>query len=661
MVSVSLAFNLRGIMKCFIFTFAYFLMFVFNVATFAKEFNVYEFSLEELMNIDVVTASNVIENINESPGVISVINKQAIHAYGGKTLSEIIELSSNIFVGSSYMFPSNAISVRGDIAGQYNVHVLLLLNGRPIREGQNGGTPLAILDAFPIHVIKQVEIIRGAGSVLYGSGAYSGVINVITESPADSGKLIAVEKGSLNATRLSLYNHHEIADWAMSYGLQYYDDKGWNYQGVDEVGVTFSRTYDKKNVGVFFRLESELWKIEGTHADATFGHIGTLPISSLFQNNANIRSKRSILDIEYKNDLTKDDTLQLNLTLNRMKNDYVNPGPQPSYMLAQDYLAELSWRSEITDDLRLITGGSLEGLTGKSAGVNESSNENITIIPKYNEQWLRAYIELSYWLTDSLKLVSGAQVNKPENISANLSKRLSVIYTITENLGIKVQYAEAFRSASLLEKNITLPGIVVGNANLAPEVNESLDLQLLYKKNNYNIGMTVFQNKSTALITRIPDETLGATYINDAEHVDFTGIEFEGKWYLLDGCILDYSFVWQGNTKLDNEQSIVTPKKMHKIGLSSNFQGNANFGIFAFWAADWGSTLGSVKRNPDVSDFLLLQANVTYQWKDFEFSAKASNLLNEDIFQPEYVRGKMNTLPAARNGINFSMTVQYQF
>ena len=58
--------------------------------------------------------------------------------------------------------------------------MLILINSRPIREIQEGGNSSELLNTFPISIIEKIEVIRGPGSVLYGSDAFSGVINIIT-------------------------------------------------------------------------------------------------------------------------------------------------------------------------------------------------------------------------------------------------------------------------------------------------------------------------------------------------------------------------------------------------------------------------------------------------------------------------------------------------
>jgi len=76
--------------------------------------------------------------------------------------------------------------VRGDIQSQLSNHILVLLNGRPVRESLLGGLNFPFFSAFPVEMIERKELVRGPGSVLYGTNAYSGIVNVITRRNINS-------------------------------------------------------------------------------------------------------------------------------------------------------------------------------------------------------------------------------------------------------------------------------------------------------------------------------------------------------------------------------------------------------------------------------------------------------------------------------------------
>jgi outer membrane cobalamin receptor len=99
-------------------------------------------------------------------------------------------------MAGSPLVPRNVASIRGDLIKQEDNHVLVLINGRPFRDTTFGGINFSICTAFPIQTIERVEVIRGPGSVLYGTNALSGVINIVTKNPDQSTMVASVLSGS---------------------------------------------------------------------------------------------------------------------------------------------------------------------------------------------------------------------------------------------------------------------------------------------------------------------------------------------------------------------------------------------------------------------------------------------------------------------------------
>ncbi len=107
---------------------------------------------------------------------LTVITEEEIKEKSAKNLGEIIEEE----VGISYksygpLGQAQSVFMRGSTAGQ----VLVLVDGRPVNDIGTGGG--ADFTAIPASMIERVEIIRGSGAALYGTGAFGGVINVITK------------------------------------------------------------------------------------------------------------------------------------------------------------------------------------------------------------------------------------------------------------------------------------------------------------------------------------------------------------------------------------------------------------------------------------------------------------------------------------------------
>jgi len=131
-----------------------------------------EESFEALDEI-VITGTGTHYKLDDVPVQTEIITKKDIEEISGRNLEEII---SNI--SSSFDYTSSSMGTNIKLNGLGKDYVLVLLNGKRLTGGVGGYTDLSRID---FDNIKQVEIIKGASSTLYGSDAIAGVINIITK------------------------------------------------------------------------------------------------------------------------------------------------------------------------------------------------------------------------------------------------------------------------------------------------------------------------------------------------------------------------------------------------------------------------------------------------------------------------------------------------
>lgn len=620
--------------------------------------------LEQLLTHRVITASRREEEIRDAPGVISIVTREQIRRYGARDLADVIELAPGTFTLGTYLFPVNVVALRGDLSGQYNTHVLLLVNGRPVWEGQNSGTELALLRAFPIDSIDRVEVVRGPGSVLHGTSAFAGVINVITHNGGEPDNDVIAGVGDDGAHLAGLNYAGTLAEWRLTFNLQHLRDDGFAYRAYDERGDAFLRTYDQDNTGVHIYAERPHWQLQFIAGESALGHIGTLPIATFFRDDAELHSKRYQADIGYRHELGAYTRLKLNLSYNGLRNDYVNPGPQPSYMDAQDYGLEAVLDHQFDQGRQVLAGANLLRLAGDSGGTLSTTGARVVIVPSYLEHWARAFLEYSDWLRRDLRLVLGVQANRPEGQEAHLSKRVSANYLLNAHWTLKAQYAEAYRSASMLEKSIALTGVVVGNPELKPEQSKTTDLELRYSSDQAVVALNFFRASSTDLIDRIPDPALGATYINQGR-IRYRGAELELAWSLdalgLPGLTLDGSWVHQRNQKGGVDNFTAMPENVIKLGLQGGWGDAWEFGGHLLSARDWGRLANAAVRNPDPGNITNVRAQLRYQATPrLSVRFTVENLLAERMFVPEVARGRMNTLPYYEGGRTLRLALAWR-
>ncbi len=183
-----------------------------------------ELSLAELMRVEVTTASKTREQAEQAPATIYVITGEQIEKLGLHTLKEVLALVPGVDTSDNDFFLQGG--QRG-FMGPFS-QSLLLIDGREINNLIAGET--FISNQFRTHNIKQIEVIAGPGSALYGANAMGGVINIITKPPAElTGLQFGVNYASHRGRQLDLVAGGEQNGWKYRAGVAWYSSDGEDF------------------------------------------------------------------------------------------------------------------------------------------------------------------------------------------------------------------------------------------------------------------------------------------------------------------------------------------------------------------------------------------------------------------------------------------------
>ena len=140
-----------------------------------------------------------IERLRTTKEII-VLPKEVIRERGNRTVSDALQNVPGISVGTT---GAGEIDIRGQGAGQANRNIQVLIDGAPITTLVNH--PMSTnYDVVPVEQIERIEVIPGGGSVLYGSGASGGIVNITTDLRAmEDPKNTANAEWNSDGTRLS--------------------------------------------------------------------------------------------------------------------------------------------------------------------------------------------------------------------------------------------------------------------------------------------------------------------------------------------------------------------------------------------------------------------------------------------------------------------------
>lgn len=213
-------------------------------------------SIHKLQEV-VVTGSNKTLATNLLPYTVSVIDDRQLEATGDtQILSAISGMVPSLFVTERGIFGfgvSNGgaghIKLRG-VGGDRASAVLMMVDGQPQFAGIYSHH---IADFYDKEYVQRVEVLRGPGSVLYGSNAMAGTINVITKNPARNGVRTTLQSqyGSYNTWLSSATNTVRFGKFSSLVSLSYNRTDG-NVKNFD-----FKQTDGYAKVGYDF---SDQWK-----------------------------------------------------------------------------------------------------------------------------------------------------------------------------------------------------------------------------------------------------------------------------------------------------------------------------------------------------------------------------------------------------------------
>lgn len=200
--------------------------------------------LEGLLSEQVVSsASKQPERASSAPALSTNLSAEDLRRYGIKTLAEAIDFLS-LGVATSDNLGAGEIGARGVlITGDRGSHFLLLVDGHAMNDQVRGSARFGVAAGIPIELIDHIEVIVGPGSVLYGSNAMLGLINVVTKRAKDYGGVRLIAESALPISlrvgvgaghKLTLFGHEGEATGQ----IEYFKQKGPSFFfGAENTGV----------------------------------------------------------------------------------------------------------------------------------------------------------------------------------------------------------------------------------------------------------------------------------------------------------------------------------------------------------------------------------------------------------------------------------------
>ncbi len=608
----------------------------------AAQKNLYDLSLDELLNIEVSVASKENEKLIDAAGIVSILTNKEIEVYGALNLGELLNRITSIYLIQGGILPYNVASIRGQQNGVFDNHILILLNGRPLRDASSGGFNGMIYSSFPIGIIDRLEIIRGPGSALYGTNAFSGVINIVTKSRDKDGfnTKNCFAAGSFETFQEQVCGIYKKNVFSFNFGANLTYDKGDNYEFYDASNFLGSGNYEKDSKSAFLNTSYKQFNLDFGYFEYQPFYIGN---KILWQNAGEIESMNRIFtNLSYTGIISDKFNIEANLTYNGF--DW-----KPDNAKSFSGLLEVAFNYQPFEKLKII-----------AASVNNYSEWSGNDYLGGNNLISSVYAQTTYEIANWAKVIGGFQMNNIGQDIYHFSPRIGLISNLNNKLSVKILYSNAFRNPSASETNFNRDN-VLGNPNLLPETVNTFESQIFYQSNKAQLSISYYNTNMQDLIVKTKNPMTGKGEFSNLLKHNFWGIEYEGKLNLTTEFSFFSSFTYQKNkNSLDQENATYIPSLMFKIGA---FYSKKSFSLGIFDSYFGEPTQANdllpankqiLERNPFPGDFHLISTNLSLKLNElFKLKQKTNfilelyinNLIGNKIFFPEISVNAVNSVP----------------
>jgi iron complex outermembrane receptor protein len=622
--------------------------------------------------------------LRRAPAVASVITAADIAAMGASDLDQVLESVPGIHVNRGPNGNNPLYVVRG-IVSSYTPQVLMLQNGVPITTafiGNKGN----IWGGYPVEHISRIEIIRGPGSALYGSDAFSGVINIITKGAAEA-------QGTEIGARAAAF--HTYDGWIQHGGklgpveVEAYVRMGQSDGFSSEIGAdaqtrndTLFKTHASLAPG---GLNNQVKSLDGNldlvygQWRARFGYkkrydMGTgAGIAVALDPVGRQRSERVTSNLSWTEPLvTRDWGMGASFSTQQYAQEVpvlyqlLPPGATfptgtfPNGMIGAPETWERTYRLSGYADysglrqhhVRIGVGHDDIDLyrTREYRNFNYAANGTPIPLPAviettYTTPFLRPqrrkidylYLQDEWNLAQDWNLTAGVRHDHYSDFGGTTNPRLALVWDASFDLTAKLLYGRAFRAPSFSESyGITNP-VALGNPNLKPERNATTELAFAWQaRTDATVNLTFYHYDMKNIIRVVPNATpgTGGTYANTGDQSGH-GIELESNWTVTRDLRLSGNYAWQRSTDQTTHADAGYAPHHHLYGradwvFASGYQAGSQLN----WVAGRQRAAGDLRApiaDYTTLDLTLATRNGRNQWN---FSAALRNVFNADVREP---------------------------
>lgn len=649
---------------------------------------------------DLVVATRRLISVKKAPAIATVITEEEIKNMGARNLMDALKMVPGIGI-SINQFGRYMFEVRG-IRTETSEKILVMIDGHRLNESYTGSALANIYSDMPVENIKQIEIIKGPGSALYGANAFVAVINIVTKNADDiKGVNVSATGGSFDTKKFNFlagafYEKLQVSgsiDYLNTNGPKLLIDKD-RFAGQSYTAAPGRTDLNLEKTDIFLKASYGNLTFKGQYVSKDRGaYIGNA--YALTDENF-ITYKNFWNELSYNQKFTNKFSTNLRIYLDQFEQDAKielfpegftsTVGTFPDGALAHALLknrtlgAELQFEYEMFDGNNLIFGGIYENIrqfdvryfanydptTPTKDLLPLGSFQDITSRWNFNKDTRReiwaVFIQDEWEIRDNLSLTVGARYDHYSEFGKTLNPRAGIVWGFIDNAELKLLYGQAFRAPNFVELYNANNPTVIGNPDLKPEKIRTYEVAVGYRfSDKFRMDMDYFTNLIDDLIVR--DATVSPARYANKQGARVRGVEI--------GFIGKYSFsnYWKLSYTYQEPKDSDTKKRLPDVP-SQRATASLNYGLSRYlishidvlWTGSRprasGDTRGKTASYTTV-DLNLIAKDI---YKNLEIKGSVHNLLDKRYRDPD-TSGASKLIPNdfPREGISALISISYKF
>lgn len=709
--------------RCFLLTVIF--VFIFTHLAFSQEKekkDPFEMSFDQLMKVKIKTAGKTQEQISSIPASVVLITRKDIETYGYSTLTEILENIPGLYSIDDYSGLGGIFGVRGFWSGVAMDNIIVLVNGVPQIFDYATSSPL-LNSPIPVEAIDRIEVVRGPMSVLYGTGAFFGVINIFTDDPSTEPlNIVSVSGGSEKTKKLFLrleggsgdFNYAVNASFSDTYGI----DEPLDKMMTPPIPFTVFGLSEDHRTGGQFEGKRKYFNFSGhfkdVYVDLTYNESdqeGYIPFPSPTDGSL-VQFNSTRLLLGYRKKLSDKFTIDGKLNYSQIQASYDYDyffedfyGVQQNKSKALE--AELDAFIKPSKNLDIKTGLHYRAVIDVSNSFDLPSLGPLSTVNHYfylgegdNIVTQAFFAQVTYKPLKNLELVAGLRLEQmPEYKLGNLQTidpvtqtrieatysedkiefipRLALVYSFNDRNIVKLLYGKAINRPSFFQNSKNM--LDFKRDGLQPEYLQTLELNYIGAISpQITVNASIFWNTLENLVTRIVVlEPNYEIWFANAGKMVTKGVELTLKTRPFKGFSLEFSGTYQETEdKLEGYENIdvaYSPNMLGYVKASYRYKkftlavtGNYVGEMETFWDDSLSNPNGPLgnRIGEKVPGYFNLGANLRMEdilLKGLYLNFRVSNLLDEEIRYPTTTGYTWPNLGTLGHPRFFMLTLGYKF